>query len=166
MKKNIFILSILVSVFACKSKSDESSKDSTKSTDTVATAINNQEETEAPMCFLFAENKDSTFVRLYFDGENVTGNMRWMPNEKDGAIGTLQGKIKDNIITADYNYVIEGSEQVEEKIFVLKDNDNILEEKSGELEDKNGKLIIKDPAKATVQTTLKKVDCKVVDSAF
>jgi hypothetical protein len=164
MKTSILTLSILITLLSCKSKTAESSNVSTSSTDTVAVAINKQEEIEAPMCFLFAENKDSTMVRLYFDGENVTGNMDWLPNEKDGAYGTLQGKIKNGKIIADYSYTIEGSEQVEEKIFVL--NGEILEEKSGELEDKNGKLVIKDPSKVTTQTTLKKVDCSVIEKHF
>jgi len=95
---------------------------------------------------------------LVIKGDEVTGKMDWLPWEKDGARGTLKGKKSGNEIKVDYDYMIEGSNQSEEKVFVL-EGDKLLE-KTGELEDKNGKLVMKDPTKATVTQTLNKVVCQ------
>ncbi len=114
-------------------------------------------------CYLKTEGPDSTKVRLIFKGDNVTGNMEWLPSEKDGAIGTLAGKRSNDTIYVDYNFVIEGDNAIESKIFVLK-GDKLIE-LSGELEDKNGKSVMTHPEKATPRDILSKVDCTLL-SAF
>lgn len=150
------VLLIIVLVACQKSNSDSST------TGTATSATNQETVSDQPyveLCFLDALNKDTTIVNIAIQGDSVTGEMKWLPYEKDGAIGTLKGTIKNNIITADYNYIIEGSNEIEEKIFVL-ETDKLIE-KTGPLEEKNGKLVMKDPAHAEIGTTLKKVDCSL-----
>jgi len=156
MKKIALYCSFILALSACKSKTSETqtTDGATANTDTVATATKPAKET---LCFEEKIGKDLTTVRLTIDGNNVTGSMEWLPWEKDQARGTLLGKKNGNEIIADYEYMIEGSNQLEEKIFIL-EGDKLLV-KSGELEDKNGKLILKNPAQATVGQTLKKVAC-------
>lgn len=156
MKKIVFYCSFIFALSACQSKNAETgTSDSTASNaDTVATATQPAAET---LCFEEKVGKDLTTVRLTIDGNNVIGSMEWLPWEKDQARGTLKGKKNGNEIIADYDYMIEGSNQSEEKIFILEGNKLLV--KSGELEDKNGKLVLKDPAKATIGQTLTKVTC-------
>lgn len=159
MKRKLLYITILGSLVACKSNTESSGSDSTiVFADTVASATNISKANETNrLCFIETFGKDSTLVSISINGDVVEGEMRWIPYEKDGAVGTLKGKKVGDIITADYNYVIEGSEQLEEKVFVLKGNK--LQIKEGELEDKNGKLVMKFPEKAKVTSTLSQTDC-------
>ncbi len=156
MKKIVLYCSFIISLSACQSKNAETgaSDSTTSNADTVATATQPAAET---LCFEEKVGKDLTTVKFTIEGDSIIGSMEWLPWEKDQARGTLKGKKNGNEIIADYDYMIEGSNQSEEKIFIL-EGDKLLV-KSGELEDKNGKLVLKDPAKATVGQTLVKVAC-------
>ncbi|RYU92666.1 hypothetical protein [Emticicia agri] len=156
MKKIAVYCSFIFALGACNSKNAETqtTDNTTSNADTVATATGPVAET---LCFEEKVGKDLTTVSLTIEGNKVTGKMEWLPWEKDQARGTLMGEKKGNEIIADYEYMIEGSNQLEEKIFVL-EGDKLLV-KSGELEDKNGKLILKDRNKATIGQTLVKVAC-------
>ena len=110
-------------------------------------------------CYLFTEGQDSTYLTLTVEGTKVTGYMAWEPWEKDGARGDLSGTLDGNKVTADWDYVIEGSEQAEEKIFVIEAD--AVGEMNGELtEGPGGKLVLKDPANAKIGTYFGKVECK------
>ncbi len=112
------------------------------------------------VCFLKALKKDSTFVNLTIEGNNVSGNMRWHPWQKDGAIGTLTGtKGANGEMQLLYDYMIEGSKQTETKIMKI-ENDQ-LKIKTGELIDptNNGHLIFKDSSKLKYTEVLQKVVC-------
>jgi hypothetical protein len=159
--KNVFTLLLLTALIACNSETK-------KATPTAASTTEKKVEAPAPVavptidasCFVHALKKDSTFVQLVITGDNVTGKMTWQPYQKDGARGTLKGKKVGDVITVDYDYMIEGNQQMEEKVFILR-GDSLLV-KSGELTDKNGKLVLKNLAKATVRQTLVKADCRKV----
>lgn len=161
MKKSFYFVALFAVASACQSASTDTTQasDTTASEVVVAADAAPEEQPYAELCFLEAIGKDSTIVNIAIQGDSVTGEMKWQPYEKDGAVGILKGKISGQTITADYVYTIEGSEQVEEKIFVLYEDKMI--EKRGPLEDKNGKLVLKDPTKTTDGAILKKVDCKL-----
>lgn len=149
---------IIFAITACQSSnSDSKNIDSTNIiADTTATATMSM--VEDTRCFEEKIGKDITTVKLAINGDVVTGEMEWLPYEKDGAVGTLKGKKVGDEIIVDYDYVIEGSNQSEEKIFKL-DGEKLLV-KEGELtEDKSGKLIMKDPTGAKFSQTLLKVKC-------
>ena len=62
----------------------------------------------------------------------VSGYFDWSPFEKDGAHGILtNGVIENNMLTADYVYMIEGSVQAEEVYFKMEDDK--LTQMTGEL---------------------------------
>ena len=73
---------------------------------------------EGQRCYLLTEgnnNEDSTKIKINFNTNNkITGNMEWLPYEKDGAIGVITGRIKNDTISGYFNYMIEGSNQSEE----------------------------------------------------
>ena len=151
MKPVTFILASLTILFACNSKPNVTENTTTiKPVASVGSSVDT-------ICYLKTEGPDSTKVRLIFKGDSITGNMEWLPSEKDGAIGTLAGKRRGDSVYVDYNFVIEGDNEIESKIFVLK-NDKLVE-LSGELEDKNGKSVMLHPEKATPRDILLKVNC-------
>ncbi len=110
------------------------------------------------LCFEYIfKKKDITTVQLVIKGDSITGEMHWHPYQKDGAHGTLKGSKKGDVITADYIYMIEGSNQIEEVVFKL-DSDK-LNKLEGELVEKGNKLVIKDPTKAKYTEVYPKADC-------
>ncbi|MFD0792182.1 hypothetical protein ACFQZX_01060 [Mucilaginibacter litoreus] len=63
-------------------------------------------------CFIHTEgtsNQDTTAVHLKFNANNVTGEMKWIPKEKDARKGTLSGTIKGDIIKAVWAFMQEGT---------------------------------------------------------
>ncbi len=160
---NILALSVL-SFVACKNDKTTTTTTSESTTTTTVTTAPAHTDPPAPsnqMCFLSALNRDTTTVTLVFDGDKVTGEMNWLPWEKDGATGTLKGtKNADGELELMYNYVIEGSEQSETKVMKIENGDLMI--KVGELVDpkNNGNLKFKDVKKAKYKETLKRVSCK------
>lgn len=92
----------------------------------------------------------------YYD--DIVGILDYSFAEKDGAHGTFKGKKEGNIITATWNYVVEGANQSEE-IMVKLEGDKALKA-SGELvEAADGTLKLKDAANATWAETFTRVQC-------
>ncbi|MBC7449913.1 MAG: hypothetical protein H7259_00335, partial [Cytophagales bacterium] len=48
---------------------------------------------------------DSMIITLTVHGDSVKGVFSWLPGEKDKMTGTLNGTIKDSIVTAVYSYM-------------------------------------------------------------
>ena len=117
--------------------------------------------TDGSYCFLHAENKDTTRVSINIKGDAVEGAKAWQPHEKDGAIGTLKGTRKGNVLETEYSYEIEGSKQKQPLRFML--NGDKLTEAKAELMDtpKSGVLAYKDTTKITFEggEVLMKADC-------
>ena len=92
----------------------------------------------------------------YYD--DIVGILDYSFAEKDGAHGTFKGKKAGNIITATWNYVVEGSNQTEE-IMVKIEGDKAYKA-SGELvEAADGTLKLKDAAKAEWVELFSRVQC-------
>lgn len=164
MKKSITALAIVCLSFAAVSCKKET-KETTKTTDTVSMAKPNEAAAalSGDYCFEKVENRDSTMVKFrVLSDDDIRGEMMWRPFEKDGATGTLTGKIiSKNEIQFDYDYMIEGNRQSETTI--MKVDGDKLYIKEGELMDdpnKKGNMIYKDAAKAEYRNILNKVACK------
>lgn len=152
MKKQLFffLLSTILLAMACKQKPTTESTESESMPTTLA---------DGAYCYEYRVGKDVTTVNLVLDGNTVTGEMNWLPYEKDSGRGTLQGTRDGNEISAIWTYVIEGSNQTEEVLFKM-EGDQLLR-KTGELVDTNndGNLKMKDPASAQYNETYTKVAC-------
>ena len=114
-------------------------------------------------CFVstFGEDvnyQDTTFVKLTIIGDEVTGRYDWIPAGKDSARGTLNGTINNGIITAVYDYMIEGSQQKEEMIFKMEVNQLLI--KRGALEEVGDMLKLKDPDTAKFSEVIPRVICR------
>lgn len=63
------------------------------------------------LCFIRTEgdkSQDSTTVQLVIKGNTVTGEMNWIPYEKDGRKGILNGTRSGDIIKAVWTFKQEG----------------------------------------------------------
>lgn len=112
-------------------------------------------------CFSKLFNQDVTDVQLTILGSAVTGKMNWIPYEKDGARGTLQGfKNETGELDLIYEYMIEGNQQTETKIMKIEDGKLLV--KVGELLDpkNDGNLVYKDVNQAKYSEVLEATRCK------
>jgi copper(I)-binding protein len=161
MKKIMITLASSLVFFACENAKP-------KETATTATPETTKPVVVAPTppakadttCFVMKLKKDISEIQLVIVGDDVTGEYHWHPYQKDGGHGTLKGKKKDNMITADWNYTIEGANQTEEVVFKM-EGDKLMQAQ-GELDDKSGKLIIKDKSKVKFSEVFNKVNCATI----
>jgi hypothetical protein len=109
-------------------------------------------------CYLGTIGRDSTTLKLVISGGAVSGDYHWNPYEKDGGYGTIAGTLEGNEIIAEWNYVIEGSNQIAEVRFQVQEGK--VGVKSGERDLVGDKELFKDPAKLTIDEYLNKVDCQ------
>lgn len=124
--KKLIVLLVALLMFSCndinkKQKGDEGLIDNQEKT--AQTTLNGK------WCFkneyVYEDNpsmKDELNLTLIFNGQDVTGNYDWLPQEKDQRKGTLKGKLKDQTITADYVFMQEGEKDTAQiKIVLHKD---------------------------------------------
>lgn len=160
-KTRTSILALVASliIYACGSTEQKETSTEQVTADTLSTATTT--EISGDYCFLKAENKDSTTVRIrVLSSDDIRGEMIWNPYEKDGAVGTLTGKMNaNNEMELMYSYTIEGNQQSEAKVMKIENNQLLI--KAGELIDpkNNGNLILKDASKASYAEVLKATNC-------
>lgn len=117
-------------------------------------------------CYRMTEGKNISVVRLNIDSiGNVNGGMAWEPFEADGARGWLKGKLQGDIITANFQYMIEGSIQTEEVMFKLVEK-SIIKASAPIEEDKHGTLVIKDKSVIEWKEAFQEVDCSQVSATL
>lgn len=164
MQKSIFTIAAIcftLFIFSCNNgnSGDTAKTETTQTTETKPV-------TEAPLngdyCFMNAENKDTTTVRVrILSDDDIRGEMIRNPWQKDGAVGTLTGKlISKNEMELKYEYMIEGNNQTE--TMLMKIDGDKLHIKRGELIDpkNDGNLVFKDASKAVYKDVLNKTSCE------
>jgi hypothetical protein len=122
---------------------------------------NSENKRNEKLCFLLTEgmkNEDSTSLNMHIQDTLVTGNYSYIPNEKDAAIGSISGVIKDSIIECVYTYSQEGEEFKENLIWKLQ-SDKILLKTAPAILDKHGNIAY-DSSKYDFNIILNKIDCK------
>lgn len=153
-------ISFLMSCNNTNSTQQEPKTDSNNAT-TAANIDPAKELSSGDYCFLGTVNKDSTTVNIrVLSPDDIRGEMVWRPWEKDGAVGSLTGKMNANKeMEFVYDYVIEGSRQTETKIMKIEEGKLYI--KKGELIDPkyDGNLIYKDVTKAQYTEILEPVLC-------
>ncbi len=155
---------IAVLAFSCNNASTtKQEKPAVKETTAAAAEKPAQPEVlKGDYCFQKALNRDTTTVRVrILSSDDIRGEMTWSPWQKDGAYGTLTGKMNAaNEMELMYKYQIEGSNQTETKI--MKIENNKLSIKRGELMDpkNDGNSVFKDATKAVFTEVLDKISCQ------
>jgi hypothetical protein len=153
MQKTTIQILATITIFlaSCQNKNQEKTTTETPSIS----------ELEGKKCFMSAVNKDTTRVSIQIDGDKITGDMVWLPYQKDKRIGTLMGtKNANGELELTYNFMQEGMSQTETKIMKI-ENDMLLI-KHGDLEDSknDGNMKYKDASKATFSEKIPKANCE------
>ena len=161
MQKLVYYSAAISSMLLATSCSNNKTTTEKQETTTLLQEAKAEEQFIGVYCFLKAENRDTTIVRLNFLADNdIRGEMIWQPWQKDGATGYLKGSLNANReMELKYDYTIEGNRQTETKI--MKIEGDKLQIKQGELIDpkSDGNLVFKDASKAIYKETLTKSKC-------
>lgn len=116
------------------------------------------------MCFrrlAGTKNQDTTYVKLIFAGNKVSGNMSWVPFEKDSRKGTIKGKRSDNTITAIWTYMQEG---MKDSLHVsFKTNGNKLMQQEYGIDATSGREVLEANAPYSIEYT--EIDCTGYDDS-
>ncbi|MGF7079388.1 hypothetical protein [Mucilaginibacter sp. UYCu711] len=112
---------------ACSSPNSDTAKtDTIINNDSLAkaknTAVNNNTPTIYSLCFLSKKGRDSTSVELVVHGNKVTGQMNWLPYQKDSRKGTLYGTIINDTIHATWTFMQEGMKDTLKLNFLFKNS--------------------------------------------
>lgn len=151
----LFTLGILLCATACQNQPKSVDKTNTETT----TAPASKDLVDGTYCYEYRVGKDVTTIKIVVNGNDIIGDMNYLPHEKDSGRGTLKGTRNSNEISAVWTYVIEGSNQTEEVMFKIEGEQ--LMRKTGELVDEkmDGNLKMKDANSAQYTETYVKVAC-------
>ncbi len=137
---------LIILFFGCNS---DQSVNKTTIKDSGETIHNNLKDTIArsnleinAQCFQRIIKKDTATLKLLIADTIVTGELQYLPYEKDHNTGTIKGILKDSVIYADYTFKSEGVTSVREVIFKFTKNN--LMEAYGNVQEQNGKIVFKD----------------------
>lgn len=152
MKNCLLFCLILSGLAACK---NESSTVDTVQTDNAA----EQRDPSMPSlsCYQWVSGKDTAMLLFTIVDKSISGKLVYKYFEKDGAMGSFQGTMEGDVVTALYDYNIEGTQQIEEIVFKVS-GDKVMRAK-GELVDQAGKLVLKDRASASFDEVFNKINC-------
>ncbi len=162
--KNFFFigcLSVSALLSACNgnNKSGDNA-DSTAVTDSpMASNTDASNVSNGEVCFLRTEgagNVDSTKIHLVLNGDAVSGELNWLPKEKDARKGLLEGVKQGDVIKAIWTFKQEGTEDTMAVQFEFKGDQ--LSQKPYVVNPKTGRQQTDSTAAYSVKYS--KVDCK------
>lgn len=161
MKFQLCLIScIALAVASCSGNHANNNADtSIKKEDTAMANAPDAPTVNMDYCFYTTEGtaaQDTTKVKLHVNGNKVTGDMNWLPKEKDGRRGTLTGNLNGNVIKALWSYGQEGGTDTLSVEFQLRGNE--LAQKPYKYDAKTGKEQTDNAAGYTVIYNMK--NCK------
>ena len=117
-------LVIFVLAFAACTGNDNQKTDTSDKTkaDTASAPALNEPQQKKEYCFVLTEgigNKDTTAVHLVINADKLSGEMNWLPKEKDRRKGTLTGTIAGDEIRAVWSFMQEGTKDSINVMFKL-----------------------------------------------
>ncbi len=161
MKINLCLLFLTVVLASCAGSGngsdiiDSANSQATKSDTELANAPN-APAVNMKYCFFHTDGtqaQDTTNVSLLINGNKVSGEMNWLPKEKDSRKGTLTGTLTGNDIKALWSFGQEGSTDTMSVEFELRGN--ALAQKPYKYDEKTGVQQTDGTAKYTVVYNMK-----------
>jgi len=140
-----YILIVALALASCTGNNDKTA-DTLKADSGKADSANAKLKAPAQnmeYCFLHTDGmnaEDTTAIHLIINGNKVTGDMYWLPKEKDRRKGTLTGTTDGNIIKAQWHFMQEG--QTDSVAVEFKLSSQQLAQKSSMLDAKTGREVV------------------------
>lgn len=154
MKKILSILAIAsASLAACQNNSGRKTANGNDSTSTNGKSSSKE-------CYQYVLNRDTAYLSLDLEDEQVTGSLEYKLFEKDNNNGVIAGIVKGDTIIADYTFQSEGKTSTRQ-VALLKQGNQMIEG-FGDIEEVEGKTIFKNTSKLTFDKSMvfKKTECK------
>ena len=151
--KHLALLCIIALSAACSSPATKTTTtDSTVTTDTTQ-AVHPMKTPDAvtSLCFVRTEGKnnvDSTYIQVVVKNNTITGEMNWLPFQKDTRKGLLNGTMSGDTIKAVWTFKQEGMTDTMRLEFKLDDHN--LVQKPLKVNGKTGRQQTDDAAGYTV----------------
>ncbi len=155
MKKQIVCLSGLLLMLSCTNSGTNDS--AVQSADSALQTGNTQQ--ASTLCYRFTDgqqNQDTTILQLTVNGSAVSGQLLWLPYEKDTRVGTIKGTKQENSITGIWTFMQEGMRDSLPVAFQIKGN--AIYQKPYGIDTVSGRQILNDKAGYTIP--YKPMDCK------
>jgi len=152
MKKYVAIAAIALASCAGSGDKNNGTDTTNTNTGTTAAATAPSPSLDGQHCYVRTEgtaNQDTTTVQLTINGTQVTGQMSWLPKEKDKRTGTLNGTLDGDKINAVWSFMQEGMKDSIKVAFKL--SPQKLEQKPLKVNTANGKQETDESAGYTVE---------------
>ncbi len=94
-------------------------------------------------CYRMAIDRDTAYLKMELNGNDVSGNLVYDGWEKDDNRGTISGRLSGNKITLWYRYQSEGVWSVRQVIYKV--GNNVLYEGYGEFEGSEDSAVFRFP---------------------
>ena len=102
--------------------------------------LTSTDQTPQERCFAYDLNDDLIGLSITITGDHFTGKLAYAYSNDDRNTGTVEGTIRGDTLIADYTYYSGGTSGIREVIFLLRDDDSLVEA-SGETTERDGKLV-------------------------
>jgi hypothetical protein len=144
MKINLYLVGLMALMASCTGNGSSDSNDTSNTkispVDTQLASAPGSPAVNMQYCFFHIDGtqaQDTTKVSMLINGDKVTGNMQWLPKEKDARKGTLTGTLSGNAIKALWTFNQEGKPDTMTVEFQLRGN--ALAQKPYKYDTKTGK---------------------------
>lgn len=159
MKRLMILFAATISFAACTSQPDKST-DVADTTVAASTSVHdNETAVSQTLCFqklAGTSNQDTTSLKLFMDGNKVTGNFGHYPKEKDRRVGKINATREGELIKGTWIYMQEGMNDTLQVEFKL--NGDKLIQKNYTIDPKTGREIFSEASVFNIE--FDKVDCK------
>ncbi len=129
MKINLYLMLAVGMMASCAGNGNNSTDDTSGTkiapADTQLSSAPGTPAVNMQYCFFHTDGtqaQDTTKVSMLINDDKVTGNMQWLPKEKDARKGTLSGTLKGNAIKALWTFNQEGKPDTMTVEFQLRGN--------------------------------------------
>jgi len=111
MKYFNLLCAVPLLIASCTSNSNKTENKDADKADSAKVTARLAVATDTSRCFLLTagtKNQDTTTIELAIKNNKVTGQMNWLPYQKDSRRGTLTGSAKGDTINAVWSFMQEG----------------------------------------------------------
>lgn len=122
--KPYFVAAALLTMFSCQQPASNTPETDEQDTSTVT--VTAPASTPVQQCYIKISGKDTSYLQFEINNEAIDGQLEYHLFEKDKNEGVIRGTIANNIITAEYGFLSEGTPSKRPVVFKL-ENDQVFE---------------------------------------
>lgn len=156
MKSNIALLAAALLILGSCQKKEEKTETVTEEVTVDKPAVTELPDSQE-MCFMQIVSKDTLFLTVVKNGDNISGTYKSIPYEKDKKTNVFKGNLAGNTVTAVGTALGEGQTVQEEIVFTLENNKAGV--KFGEMIEGDDGVYRYKNIKTATSLFINKVDC-------